>query len=384
MSVQSQKCPHPALLNHPSFTVDQNGNLHPTNADRDIYLNGNSPSPCLVQHNSGLLDILKSDPKNLLWYQNANDLSDPRTLTFHESIADRESTDLNGYRIYPGAFGFIRNLPLMINAKSGLVIQNDFFLYKHALKLARSRVSEVPASTMTKAINHRTVIDLIRKSDADIFMATTIGNPGQWRMNISDFEAIAKACPDTIILINDAYGQYLSSDREVEYGASLPIRYNNVIFIRPMSKDQVACSARLAYIRVNDDLDTRLLKDWREPYVSAHDMEVGTQLLNNKEVVKRSVDIQTNARLIAEKELAKTGFQSLSGPGPWVQVYVGHHHTAYVESLQQRYSVRVQDQANLDKRRSGYIRISTTIPEEIRYCIASMIQIHKDIENLKN
>ncbi|MCS7095508.1 MAG: histidinol-phosphate transaminase [Candidatus Bathyarchaeota archaeon] len=176
-----------------------------------------------------------------------------------------------------------------------ITVQPTFSMYKHAVKLQRAELIEVPLredfSLDTEAILSKTT----RRTK--ILFLCSPNNPTGNQFALEDIKNLLENFPG-IIVIDEAYAEFARSSV-----ASLCEDFDNLIVLRTFSKAFGLAGLRLGYCISNERVTTILARNVGLPYpVNLIALKSGVKILENMELVEDAIQrlIKERTRLIEE------------------------------------------------------------------------------------
>ncbi len=197
-----------------------------------------------------------------------------------------------------------------------VVPEPTFVMYAQTARVLGLEPVSVPLAGRDFALDVPRTIDTIRAHQAVLAFLASPNNPTGVAHGDDALLAIAEACPDTMIVVDEAYGAFRpmilgrrASHREA-LRPHLATRARNVVFLGTLSKIGLA-SLRIGWVEASEALAHELDKV-RLPY----DVPGPTQLLGAAvlDVHRAALDAQIGA-IVAERDRVARALEQLHGEG---------------------------------------------------------------------
>lgn len=168
-----------------------------------------------------------------------------------------------------------------LDAGSGVMtFSPDFSMYAFYATLAGMK-SVVCPKRADFSVDFELAEKTIRENGVKLVIFSNPCNPTGRIEKKADIEALAKACQDTIIIVDEAYMDF-ASVKETESFLKDTEKYENIIVLKTLSKALGAASLRLGFI-VGDGNVAKMFSAVKSPYnVNGVSQALGTVLLKEK------------------------------------------------------------------------------------------------------
>jgi histidinol-phosphate aminotransferase len=182
-----------------------------------------------------------------------------------------------------------------------LTLTPDFTMYSFYAKLYELEVREVAKADNFEIIDLE-VIDYIKANDIDCLFFSNPCNPTSVGLDSADVRGILTACPDTLIVVDEAYMDFWD---ESESLLGDVVSFANLIVLRTCSKSVALAGIRLGFAVANDEI-TEALHTVKSPFnVNSLTQAIGTAILSDKEGYRNAIALLKQNTAILREFLEK-------------------------------------------------------------------------------
>jgi histidinol-phosphate aminotransferase len=251
--------------------------------------------------------------------------------------------------------------------RSAVFSRHAFAVYALATNATGATGIEVPA----KAFGHdlAAMAGAIRPDTRVVFIANP-NNPTGTFVEGAEIEAfLARVPPDVLVVLDEAYTEYLDDLQRYDSLAWLP-RFPNLLVSRTMSKAYGLAGLRVGYgIGHAEVVD--LMNRVRQPFnVSSVALAAAVAALADEEFVARTADLNRRGMAQITEALAELSLEWIPSAGNFVAFHVGD--AAAVNHALLRQGVIVRPIAGYGM--PEWLRVSIGLPEENARFIAALRQ----------
>ena len=177
----------------------------------------------------------------------------------------------------------------LTNGDNALYFKHGFAIYPLAILATGADLRELPV-TENYHQDLTSVINFVDKKSKVVFIASP-NNPTGSANTLSEIEAMLNDLPnDLIVFLDQAYFEYIE-DEQYKLPFDLIDKYQNLIISRSFSKAHGLAAYRLGY-SISSQKIADYLNRVRQPFnVSSFALEAGIASLNDKEHLRKSVDL---------------------------------------------------------------------------------------------
>ncbi|MCL1832461.1 MAG: histidinol-phosphate aminotransferase family protein [Oscillospiraceae bacterium] len=189
-----------------------------------------------------------------------------------------------------------------------LTLSPDFTMYSFYAELYELQVHELPKGD-DFIVNAGKVVAYIKENDIDCLMFSNPCNPTSLGLEMSGVLHILRSCPDTLIVVDEAYMDFWTNPQGHETESMLPetANHDNLIVLRTCSKSVALAGIRLGFAVANEHI-TRALRTVKSPFnVNAITQSIGAAILSDKVGYKQAITVlkeNTHVLYTALNELA--------------------------------------------------------------------------------
>ena len=177
----------------------------------------------------------------------------------------------------------------LTNGDNALYFKHGFAIYPLAILATGADLRELPV-TENYHQDLTSVINFVDKKSKVVFIASP-NNPTGSANTFSEIEAMLNDLPnDLIVFLDQAYFEYIEAEQS-KLPFNLIDKYQNLIISRSFSKAHGLAAYRLGY-SISSQKIADYLNRVRQPFnVSSFALEAGIASLNDKEHLRKSVDL---------------------------------------------------------------------------------------------
>ena len=178
-----------------------------------------------------------------------------------------------------------------------MTLTPDFSMYAFYASLAELTVVDCPKNDATLQIDFAAARRSIREHAVKLCIFSNPCNPTGRIETKADILALAADCPDTLLVIDEAYMDFAGERGERESFLHDAGRYGNIVVLKTLSKALGAAALRVGFL-VADERFCRMFAAVKSPYnVNSVSQAFGTAVLEN-----RALLLRCTAEIIASKE----------------------------------------------------------------------------------
>jgi histidinol-phosphate aminotransferase len=217
-----------------------------------------------------------------------------------------------------------------------------------------------------------------------IFLANP-NNPTGTAFSKSEFTEFMSHVPaGVVVVLDEAYGEYIENDESFPDGLQYLASYPNLIVSRTFSKAWGLASLRVGYA-ISNAVIADILNRVRQPFnVNQFALVAAAAVLNDKDYLQKSVQLNTQGRLQIEAGLKALGLSYIPSKGNFVCFNVKPSDAAETKPFQGmdiyqgllKQGVIVRPVANYGM--PGFLRVSIGLPEENARFLQSLQSVLKD------
>ncbi len=184
-------------------------------------------------------------------------------------------------------------------------------------------------------------------------------------------EFLKRVPPHVLIVIDEAYGDFIDNP-DVPSGVELLKKGYNVLVIRTFSKSLGLAGLRLGYGITFPEL-SKILDLVRQPFnISLLAYKAGLAVLEDKEYIKKSIELVKEGRKYLTQNLRAFGFKVYPSQANFIMVDLGKKADILYQSLLKRgFLIRPLNAYGFD----SAVRISIGLPEENQAFIENLKEI---------
>lgn len=199
------------------------------------------------------------------------------------------------------------------------------------------------------------------------------------RLDVAKIEEIACSCPDSVVLVDEAY---------VDFGSqsciSLTKKYDNVLVVRTYSKSRSMAGARLGYAIGEKELisDLEKIKFSTNPYsVNRLTMKAGVAALKDNDYYEKNCQRIIEAREYTEKQLNALGFEVIPSWANFVFARKDGYDGQMLYSKLKENGILVRHFG--DERIADYIRITIGTMHDMEHFISVLKEITEKNDEIR-
>lgn len=176
-----------------------------------------------------------------------------------------------------------------------ITVQPTFSMYKHAVKLQRAELIEVPLKE-DFTLDAKAILSKTTRKTKVLFLCSP-NNPTGNQFALDDIKILLDNFPG-VIIIDEAYAEFAGKSL-----VSLCKDFDNLMILRTFSKAFGLAGLRLGYCITNEKVVTTLVRNVGLPYpVNLIALKAGVKILENMELVEEAIQrlVKERRRLIEE------------------------------------------------------------------------------------
>lgn len=295
---------------------------------------------------------------------------DPSQLNRYPSF---QSTALNqGYADYAGVDieqvmscrGSDEAIELLIRAFCEpttdriVICPPTYGMYAISAQTHGAQVIEVPLRTDNWQLDVDNVIDAARA--AKLVFLCSPSNPLGNTLNADDMKSVLNACPDTLIVVDEAYIEFCPDNTVTGWLAE----FDNLVILRTLSKAFALAGARCGFAIANHDV-IEVLKKVLAPYpLPDLTVQVATQALSKMGLTRMQDQVQQllEQRRLVQQQLASLPLTSIAHSDTNFLLYATEQAGAIIEQLSAR-GILIRNQS-AQRNLPACVRISIGDPEQ--------------------
>ena len=239
---------------------------------------------------------------------------------------------------------------------SAVYSQHSFAVYPLATQARGARGISVPAKdfghdlpAMAKAV----------EADTRIVFIANPNNPTGTFVDYGAMEAFLKSVPGCIVVLDEAYNEYLPPELRVDT-AKWVKRYPNLIVTRTFSKAYGLAGLRVGYAMANPAI-ADLMNRVRQPFnVNSISLAAAAAGLRDDDFVRRSCELNVIGMRQITQGLSKLGLSFIPSFGNFISVNVGDAAKIFQQLLQRGVIVRPVAGYGMP----AFLRVSTGLESE--------------------
>jgi len=251
--------------------------------------------------------------------------------------------------------------------RSAVFSQHAFAVYPLATNAVGARCIEVPAKNFGHDLD--AMAGAISADTAVVFIANP-NNPTGTFVSGDEIEAfLARVPPDVLVVLDEAYTEYLSAGQAYDSLAWLE-RFPNLLVSRTFSKAYGLAGLRVGY-GIGDPQVADLMNRVRQPFnVSSVAQAAATAALGDLEFLAQSAEINRRGMAQITEGLAELSLEWIPSAGNFVAFRVGD--AAAVNGALLRQGVIVRPVAGYGM--PEWLRVTIGLPEENARFLAALRQ----------
>ncbi|CAA6822285.1 MAG: Histidinol-phosphate aminotransferase [uncultured Thiotrichaceae bacterium] len=264
------------------------------------------------------------------------------------------------------------------NTSNAIFSQHAFAVYHIVTQAtgAESRVATAYSADHPSAYGHdlEAMLNLIDAQTRIIFIANPNNPTGTW-LKAAELESfLQRVPPETIVVIDEAYFEYVSEEKYPDTTKWLE-RFHNLIVTRTFSKIYGLAALRVGYCVSHAEI-ADLLNRVRQPFnVNSLALAAATAALDDREQVVMSSEINRDGLAQWEKACADHDWNYIPSIGNFICVNVGPDAMDVYDALLHK-GIIVRPVANYEL--PHHLRITIGKKEQNQRCIEALEQILND------
>ena len=246
---------------------------------------------------------------------------------------------------------------LLAPGRSCVYAQHSFAVYALATQARGARAIVVPAKNLGHDVDE--MASAIEADTALIYLANP-NNPTGTHVDAATFAGfLARVPPHVVVVIDEAYNEYLPPDRRFD-SVKWVRKYPNLLISRTFSKAYGLAGLRVGYGVAQPEL-TDLLNRVRHPFnVNSVELAAALAALNDAAFLAESYELNRLGMQSLNKAFRALGMDYVPSFGNFVLVKVGHGAGVYQELLKRGVIVRPVGNYGLPE----WLRVTVGLPEE--------------------
>ena len=253
--------------------------------------------------------------------------------------------------------------------------QTSFVVYRLAVQAtnAIARVAPSNPAGHSQPYGHDLAAfeDLLCERTRLIFIANPNNPTGTWLSSAELYAFLGRVPEQTIVVLDEAYGEYVERDDYPE-ALSWLNEFPNLVITRTFSKIYGLAGLRVGYALSHPSL-AELLNRVRQPFnVNSIAQAAAIAAVGDGEFVSRSREINREGLQTLSQGLSGLGFTVVPSIGNFVLVDIGQPAIPYYEALL-RHGIIVRPVANYGL--PNHLRITVGMPEQNQRLLAAIEEI---------
>lgn len=309
--------------------------------------------------------INKNDYKELSRYPDGNGFGLRAKLAEKLEVKENQITLGNGSNDILELIGRAFLLP----EHEVIFSQHSFAIYPLVTKACGATAIVTAAKDWGNDLD--AMLGVVSEKTRVIFLANPNNPTGTWFDKLSLTEFLKKVSPKIIIVLDEAYFEYVT---EPEYpdGLAFLREYNNLIITRTFSKAYGLAGMRVGYGISNSSI-ADILNRVRQPFnVNSLALAAAEAALDDVEFIKKSRELNKSGMQQLIEAFEETGLKYIPSVANFIAVDVGRNaNSVYKKLLEQGVIVRLVENYNMP----GYLRITIGTKEENNKFIESLKKI---------
>jgi histidinol-phosphate aminotransferase len=241
--------------------------------------------------------------------------------------------------------------------RSAVFAQHAFAVYPLATNATGGRCIEVPARDFGHDLN--AMADAIEDDTRIVFIANPNNPTGTLLSGAAIATFLASVPPDVLVVLDEAYTEYLAPEQRYDSIAWLA-RFPNLLISRTFSKAYGLAGLRIGYGIGHPDV-VGLMNRVRQPFnVSSIALAAATAALGDTEFLARSADINTRGMAQITAALSELALEWIPSAGNFVAFRVDDAAAINMALLRQGVIVRSIAGYGMPE----WLRVSIGLPEE--------------------
>lgn len=257
-----------------------------------------------------------------------------------------------------------------------VIIGPTFGEYRTAVEVMGARASEYRAPAEADFHPEIPVIQaLIEQQRPRLTFLCNPNNPTGVYLTREAVEALATACGDGLLVVDEAYRAFVAepwpSEPLVERGPGLNPAENNVVLLRSMTKDHALAGLRLGYALASPEVVATLKKVQPSWSVNAVAQAAGLAALSDGNHLQQTLPQIAEAKAYLVEELTRLGLRVVPSAANFLLVEVGDGQSLRRKLLP--YGLLIRDGTSFGL--PEYVRIAVRRMEECRRLIETLDQL---------
>lgn len=250
-----------------------------------------------------------------------------------------------------------------------LALAHTFGEYQRAASLMGARYVEFKTTAENGfQVDVAELSKALAEKEPKIFFLCNPNNPTGAMLPAMTIESLARAFPQTLFAVDEAYMAFADADESVVSSAT-----ENLLVLRSVTKDYALAGLRLGYAVGSTaviDAVSRMRPAWN---VNAMAQAAGLAAIGDDAYLRQTMDNLHSANLEFRAQLKSVGAELVSSSVHYFLMKVGNGAACRSELLKER--IQVRDCFSFDL--PAHVRIATKRPEENARLIAVLTEIHQ-------
>lgn len=335
-----------------------------------------------LQRELGLNDIVKlasnENPLGLsprvkaLLQDNLDELTrypDGAAFDLKQALADKFSLGVDQLTIGNGSNDVLDLIGQVFldDSVSAIYSEHAFVVYQIMVQCSGARAIQVPAKDFGHDLE--AMYQAIEADTRIIFIANPNNPTGTWLGQAALMAFLEKVPSHIIVVLDEAYSEYIDDTVDYALGLELQKSFNNVILTRTFSKAYGLAGLRVGYSVSTSEI-ADLINRVREPFnVNTLAQLAAIEVLSDEAYLQRSIAINNEGRQQIETALRDLGLAFIPSQGNFITFDTGRSGPeVYEKLLQQGVIVRPIVPYGLPK----HLRVSIGLAKENAAFIAAL------------
>ncbi|MBR56744.1 MAG: histidinol-phosphate transaminase [Myxococcales bacterium] len=285
----------------------------------------------------------------------------------HEALANHHGLKKNQFFIGNGSNEAIDVLTRIHQPPGavGVISRSSFSMYRHFLRSNGVLCVEVALNGMQQ--DRMALLEACRKEGAAFLFLTTPHNPtGEVLSEKALLEVLDEVGPGTMVVVDEAYGEYAEPHPDFSPAQKLLERYDNLVVLRTFSKAFGLAGIRIGYAMSNPSI-IQAMDQTRQPFnLNRLALSVAQAALEDVGHLKETVQTNHTERIRLRTEFINLGLQVPDSGANFLLVQLGVPGKTITASLSDK-GILVRDLASY-----GFpdaIRVTIGTPEQNTYVL---------------
>ena len=188
------------------------------------------------------------------------------------------------------------------------IIYPTFYRIEDATLRCTRNIIEIKLNEENKfKLTEKDIDYILRMKDIKLIWVCSPNNPTGIIVPLNFIERLAKSKPNTLICVDEAWGEYVENWNEKYSCINLLNKYKNILVVRTFSKFYGLAGMTIGYALGSKELIEPLNHLRLEFPLNSLAEKLGVHILNNKLYFKEQIKLISDERKRLEKELDKLG-----------------------------------------------------------------------------